>query len=228
MATSITGQLTAEDLLRLDSQGVKGELIRGVLCQHDIKPRHWDYPSAAFHGELTAEDFDRVSQAGIRQELRAGKLFDTAPLDAGHISAANKIEESLRLYVLSRQLGLVKGIGTGVLLQRNPDTIRAPHIMYVPVSALPEGPGSKKYIETIPEWVCEIITPDDYQCTVFDKTNMWLWHGVLMVVEAYPAERSVLVHRKGVPFETLTGDDALDGGGVLPGFSLPLSEIFDA
>ena len=48
MATSVTGQLTAEDLLRLDSQGVKGELIRGVLCQHDKTPRTWDQPSPHF------------------------------------------------------------------------------------------------------------------------------------------------------------------------------------
>ena len=69
--------------------------------------------------------------------------------------------------------------------------------------------------------MCEITALDDCQCTVFDKTNMWLRRGVLVVVETYPAERTVLVHRRGVPFETLTG------GGALPGFSLPLSEIFD-
>jgi hypothetical protein len=33
MATATTKLLTAEDLLRLNSQGVKGELIRGVLCE---------------------------------------------------------------------------------------------------------------------------------------------------------------------------------------------------
>ncbi|MYE40865.1 MAG: hypothetical protein F4X27_11685 [Chloroflexi bacterium] len=33
MATATTELLTAEDLLRLSSEGVKGELIRGVLCE---------------------------------------------------------------------------------------------------------------------------------------------------------------------------------------------------
>ena len=120
MATSITGQLTAEDLLELDSRGVKGELIRGVLCQHSIKPRPWDYPSAEFPGELTAQDFDRIGQDGIRQELLDGKLFDTAPLDEEHKSAARNLERGLRLFVLPRQLGWVRGIGTGVLIKRIP------------------------------------------------------------------------------------------------------------
>ena len=227
MATSVTGQLTAADLLELDSRGVKGELIRGVLCQHDIKPRPWDYPSTEFPGELTAEDFDRVSRDGIRRELLSGKLFDTAPLDARHISAARKLESGLRRYVLPRRLGSVRGIGTGVLIKRNPDTVKAPHILYVPATALPEGLDNRKYIETVPAWVCEVITPEDYQCAVFDKTNMWLSLGVLMVVELYPAERAVMVHQSGVPFVTLTGDDVLGGGDALPGFNLPLREIFD-
>ena len=57
---------------------------------------------------------------------------------------------------------------------------------------------------------------------------MWLSRGVQVAVEVYPAERAVMIHRRDVPFVTLTGDDVLDGGDVLPGFSLPLSEIFDA
>ena len=227
MATSVTGQLTAEDLLRLDSRGVKGELIRGVLCQHDINPRPWDYPSAAYPGVLTAEDFDRISQDGIRRELLYGNLFDTPPLDDKHKNAAGNIESALRGYVLPRQLGWVRGMGTGVLIERNPDTIKAPNIFYAPFADFPYALGTEKYIEAVPAWVCQIITPEDYQCTVFDRTSFWIRHGVKVVVEVYPAERAVMLHRKDVPFVTLTGDDALDGGDVLPGFNLPLSEIFD-
>lgn len=46
MTTAKHGLLTAEDLLRLDSQGVRGELIRGVL--------HERMPSGARHGEIAA------------------------------------------------------------------------------------------------------------------------------------------------------------------------------
>jgi Uma2 family endonuclease len=82
-------------------------------------------------------------------------------------------------------------------------------------------------LAVVPELVVEIVSPSDRQEAVNDKTLMWLSHGVLVVVEVYPAERAVMVHRPGVPAVTLTGDDALDGGEVLPGFSLPLSDIFD-
>ena len=75
--------------------------------------------------------------------------------------------------------------------------------------------------------VVEIVSPSDRQEAVNDKTLMWLSLGVLMVVEVYPAERALMVHRPNTTAVTLTGEDALDGGEVLPGFRLPLSEIFD-
>ncbi len=44
MATTLTKLLTADDLLRLDSQGVRGELIRGVL--------HETMSTGLEHGEI--------------------------------------------------------------------------------------------------------------------------------------------------------------------------------
>ena len=56
---------------------------------------------------------------------------------------------------------------------------------------------------------------------------MWLSHGVLLVIEVYPDEKAVMLHRPGHSAATLTGDDVLDGGDALPGFRLPLRDIFD-
>ena len=44
MATTLTKLLTADDLLRLDSEGVRGELIRGVLYE--------TMPAGQEHGEI--------------------------------------------------------------------------------------------------------------------------------------------------------------------------------
>ena len=47
MTTTDTKLLTAEDLLRLDSKGVRGELIRGVLCK--------TMPAGQEHGETVVK-----------------------------------------------------------------------------------------------------------------------------------------------------------------------------
>ena len=93
---------------------------------------------------------------------------------------------------------------------------------------LPLDDESDGYLEVIPDLVVEIVSPNDRAREVRQKISMWLEHGVSMALEVRPATRTITVHRPGVSPVTLTGDDVLDGGDVLPGFSLPLSEIFDA
>lgn len=184
MATATTEPLTAEDLLRLSSEGVKGELIRGVLCA----------------------------------TVSVGKV---------HARIAMRMGSELDHHVRRHRLGQVGGSDGGVLIQRNPDTVREPDVYFVSAERLPLDDDSDGYLEVPPELVVEIVSPSDRQEAVNDKTLMWLGLGALMVVEVYPAERAVMVHQPGVPAVTLTGDDALDGGDVLPGFRMPLSEIFN-
>ena len=105
--------------------------------------------------------------------------------------------------------------------------MREPDVYYVSAEKLPLNVRVQGYLEVTPELVVEIVSPSDSERDVGEKIAMWLELGVSMALVVRPAERAVMVHRPGVPVVTLTGDDALDGGDVLPGFSLPLSEIFD-
>ena len=184
MATNKTKLLTAEDLLRLSSQGVKGELIRGVL-------------------------------------------HETVSVGKRHARIAGRIITGFNNFVIPRHSGQVGGTDGGVLIQRNPDTVREPDVYFISAERLPLDDDSDGYLEVIPELVVEIVSPSDRDPDVREKTDMWLDLGVSMTLVVRPAERTIVVHRPGVPAVTLTGDDALDGGDVLPGFSLPLREIFD-
>ena len=184
MATNKTRLLTAEDLLRLNSEGVKGELIRGVL----------------------------------HETVSVGKIH-------GRIAMA--FGGALVAYVRPRRLGTVIGSDAGVLIQRNPDTVREPDIAYISAERLPLDDQSDGYLEVVPELVVEIVSPSDSPREVNLKIQMWLDLGVSMALVVRPADRTIAIHRPGVPEVTLMGDDVLDGGDVLPGFSLPLSEIFD-
>ena len=184
MTTAKNKLLTAEDLLRLYSQGVKGELIDGVL----------------------------------RETVATGKR---------HARIAMIIGAKFVNHVVPRRLGQVGGTDGGVLIRRNPDTVREPDVYFVSAERLPLDDESDGYLEVVPELVVEIVSPGDSQTEVNEKIQMWLEFGVSMAVEVRPPQKAIVVHRPDIPPVTLTGDDALDGGDVLPGFSLPLSEIFD-
>ena len=185
MTTAKNKLLTAEDLLRLHSQGVKGELIEGVL----------------------------------HRKVSAGKR---------HARIAGRVITLFNNFVMPRRIGQVGGTDGGVLIRRNPDTVREPDVYFVSAERLPLDDDSDGYLEVAPELVVEIVSPSDSAQDVREKIGMWLDLGVEMALEVRPASRTIAVHRPGVSPVTLTGDEVLDGGNVLPGFSLPLSEIFDA
>ena len=184
MATAKNKLLTAEHLLRLNSQGVKGELIDGVL-------------------------------------------HETVPEGKRHARIAARVITGLNNFVIPRRVGQVGGTDGGVLIHRDPDTVREPDVYFVSTERLHPDDQSDGYLEVVPELVVEIVSPSDSDQDVRDKTAMWLGHGVSVVLEVRPETGAIAVHRPGVSAVTLTGEDVLEVDDVLPGFNLPLSEIFD-
>ena len=185
MTTTATRLLTADDLLRLHGEGVRGELIRGVLCE--------TMPAGREHGEITA-----------------------------YLTA------QLVLFVQPRNLGRVTTSDSGVLLERDPDTVRGPDIAFFSTERAPPGERVTGYAETAPDLVVEVASPSDRRTAIDDKARMWLAHGVRLVWVVHPDTRTVDVHRAEGPAATLAGGDALDGGDALPGFGCDLDAIFGA
>ncbi len=184
MSTTKPKLLTADDLLRLYSQGVNGELIRGVLSE--------TMPPGRKHGRIQA-----------------------------------RLMSSLVVFVEASNLGFVVG-ETGVRLEQDPDTVRAPDIAYFSNERVPLGEreADDGYSEIAPDLTVEVVSPNDTRRAVHDKALMWRQNGVRLVWVVYPDTRTVDVHAEDLPVTTLTGDDAVDGLDVLPGFTCPVSEIF--
>lgn len=184
MTTTKEKLLTADDLLELHSKGVRGELIRGVLCE--------------------------TMSAGRKHGLIVGKLTYT-----------------LGTVVYPQGLGSIMASDSGVLLERDPDTIREPDIAFFSVDKMPFGDDSEGYADVIPDLVIEVVSPSDTWQSVHDKAIMWQQFGVRLVWVAFPDERVVDVYPADGEVVTLGANAVLDGGGVLPGFSCRVSEIFD-
>jgi Uma2 family endonuclease len=121
----------------------------------------------------------------------------------------------------------VVGTDTGVLLERNPDTVREPDVAFVSADRLPLDVRPRGYLEVVPDLVAEVISPNASPVEVNDKTQMWLRYGVRLVWEVDPEARTVTAHYPDRPYATFGEDDMLDGGDVLPGFSCPVRDIFD-
>ena len=217
--------LTADDLLRLHSEGVRGELIRGRLVEAtSVK----DQPKARTQTKLlTADDLLRLHSEGVRGELIRGVLCEKMGVGEEHAEIAGLLSHFLISFVRPRRLGKVLVSDAGVRLERSPDTVREPDVAFISAEKRPRGVRNTGYVEVIPDLVVEVVSPNDRLVEVNDKAKMWLNFGVSLVWVVYPDTRAVEIHQADSPVVTLSEEDTLDGGAVLPGFACPVRDIFD-
>ena len=138
------------------------------------------------------------------------------------------IKASVQLgnFIMPRQLGTLVGSDTGIWLERDPDTVREPDIAYISAEKMPLDADIPGYSEVVPDLVVEVRSPNNSLREIREKALMWLDFGVHLLWVAHPETRTVDVYGIGSSVLTLTEDDTLDGGEVLPGFSCPVRDIF--
>jgi Uma2 family endonuclease len=173
---------------------------------------------------LTADDvLDCMGQG--RWELVRGVIREMPP--AGWEHGVNSASLGHYLWGHSKQhdLGQVLTNDPGFLVARDPDTVRAPDVAFIPKAKVPET-LPKGWITVVPDLVVEVISPNDRWSEVHEKIADWLRFGVRLVWVVDPESRSISVYRSDQPLRVLTDQDTLDGEDVLPGFSLPVREVF--
>ncbi|HEX5137557.1 MAG TPA: Uma2 family endonuclease [Planctomycetota bacterium] len=168
----------------------------------------------------TAEELLRAGDIG-RCELIRGELVMMVPPGGEHAEVSNEIAHRLTLFVKSRGIGRVLA-EAGFVLSRDPDTVRAPDVAFVRAGRVP-GRG---YMEGAPDLAVEVLSPDDRPGCVREKIGAWLEAGAKAVWIVDPRRRTVTIHEPGSEPLRLGEADTLRGGDVLPGFELPVREVF--
>lgn len=173
---------------------------------------------------MTAEQLLELPDDGMRHELVEGVLRTTAPAGARHGLIAARLLVRLGTFVQTHRLGEFFAAETGFRLRRDPDTVRAPDVAFVGADRAAEA-GVPGFPALAPDLVAEVVSPSDRAVDVVGKALAWLDAGVRLVWVVDPQNRTVTVYRQdGVA--VLRGGDVLDGEDVLPGFALPLEELW--
>lgn len=97
-----------------------------------------------------------------------------------------------------------------------------PDLTYVAQDRLP----SEQYLYAAPDLAIEILSPDQPMARFSDKIQFFLLNGVRLVWIIDPADRTVAVLAPEQEPRLRSAGDTLDGGDVLPGFSVAVDEIF--
>lgn len=174
---------------------------------------------------ITAEQLFWFSDNGKRRELVKGKLREMALEVSSHGACGGTLQAYLGYHVITQRLGQVFSAGTGFTIARAPDTVRAPDIAFVSKDRLPD-PLPYGYLELAPDLVVEVVSPNDTAREVREKVDDWLNAGVRLVWVVDYQKRTITEYRSRKPIRVLREEDTLNGGDVVPGFSLPVREVF--
>jgi len=177
---------------------------------------------------ITAEEFvDQrydLPDAGQWSELDRGVVIHFQPPDGDHGNVIRNLSRALALYVQGGGPGYAC-FDLGVAVTRRPDTLRFPAACH-----FIEGPrfaeADKPFTENPPALVVELASTNDRRRGITDRVLSYHELGTGMVWVIDPKEKCVHLCPRGRKTELLTADRTLNGDPVLPGFSVPVQELF--
>ena len=176
---------------------------------------------------LTAEEFFRLySHKDEHYELVRGEVIELAPPGWVHGGVAVNISSPLHRYVREHDLGRVV-VESGYWIERQPDTVRGPDVSFVRRERLPAEGAPRAFFEGAPDLAVEIVSPSDNATGLEAKVHQYLQNGVQRVWVVYPDSRRVTVHRPGGSAQCYEEEATLEEPELLPGFALPLAEVFN-
>jgi Uma2 family endonuclease len=128
-------------------------------------------------------------------------------------------------FVKPRNLGLVSGADGTVRLF--PGLVRIPDVAFASWDRFPERKIPVEPIPSLaPDLVVEVLSESNTPAEMKRKRGEYFTHGVRMIWEVDPEPRTVTVYTPDGAVVLLDAAQTLDGGAVLPGFTLNLSELF--
>jgi Uma2 family endonuclease len=131
----------------------------------------------------------------------------------------------LQSFLLPRNLGILAG--EAGLLKLSSGLVRIPDISFIAWDRIPGGKVPKEPIPRLaPSLAVEVLSEGNTKGEMERKRHEYFQAGVSLVWIVDPEARTVTVYTSFDDATILTETDTLDGGNVLPGFTLALRELF--
>jgi Uma2 family endonuclease len=176
---------------------------------------------------MTVDEFLVAQLPDGKSELVRGEVRLTPPPGAPHGMAATNLVVLVANFVKERRLGFVFGDSMGYELVRFPHTVRVPEASFVRAERVPReglGPGIFKFP---PDLAIEVLSPSDTASLLEERIRDYALAGTPLIWIVDPVRRTIMTIPADAPVSWLAEGDTLDGGKVLPGFSCPVTEVFD-
>ena len=172
----------------------------------------------------TPEDLLCMPDAG-RYELVEGSLKERNMGQESSFLAA-RVNGRMMHFADANGQGVVGQADTGFDIFPAPSTVRFADGSFTRWDRLPGGVPFSGHSKVAPDLVLEVVSPNDGAEEVDAKAALWLGVGVRLVWVVHPRQRYVQIWRADGSMAVRREGEVLEGEDVLPGFAMPVSEIF--
>ena len=182
--------------------------------EHEIAP----YPGMP----ITEDALMRLPRDGRKWEMEDGRLTEV-PTNIKHEEIIFNLALLLGPFV--RGHGIVT-LGQGGFRMKD-GNVRAPDVSYTVKERFPGGHAPDGFGDLAPDLCVEIISPSERPGQMSRKVREYFDGGAVQVWHVFPERQEVTVFSSPTEAQTLDADGVLDAGGLLPGFSCRVGDLFE-
>jgi Uma2 family endonuclease len=176
----------------------------------------------AVQSRITLEEFLRLDETEPASEYACGEVYQKPMPNRPHAGIQGFLIAMLFPFLERTKLGEVFPELRCIFGPPGKTRAYVPDLVYVTRERLTDD----FYLRTAPDLAVEILSPDQHMVQFMAKIQFYLLHGVRLVWIIDPARGTVAVMAPGEDVRTLAAGETLDGGDVLPGFSVEVADIF--
>ena len=170
----------------------------------------------------TEDDLRATPQDGQKYELVDGEIR-VSPGGGRHSLVSLRLASRLHVFVTEHAAGYAFDSSMGFRLPGG--NVRSPDASFVAAGRFPHTQPPEDFGDLAPDLAVEVLSPSERPRLVLDKVGEYLECGVRLVWVIDPRKAKAVVYRSVSDVTELTADDDLDGGDVLPGFRVRLSDL---
>ena len=172
---------------------------------------------------LSIQEFERLPDDDMQHELDEGEHIAVPPAKSSHNTMLVRLFRILQSF--EQRISGEARPEAAFLLSKNPPTVRQPDVAFVLQSQLEQVKGIE-YFQGAPVLAVEVVSPSDDFRTLDRKVEQYLAAGARLVWIVMPEDRRIRIYRADGTSSVLHETDTLDAPDLLPGWSIPVAEIF--
>lgn len=176
---------------------------------------------------MTVEEYESMPDNGEMNELVRGRIVSVNMPKPRHGQICVATVRIVGGFIDKEELGHVVCNDTGVITERDPDTIWGVDFAFYSYLKVPKGPLPQKYLRVAPDLVIEVRSPGDRWTAILEKVVEYLKAGVTLVCVLDQMSETARVYSSEQPERIVKAHEELELPEVLPGFKGLVQQFFE-